>query len=30
VAGFTPAPVELAYTNSSYTVVRVRPTTTSH
>jgi hypothetical protein len=30
VAGFAPAPVEPAYTNDSYTVVRVRPAATSH
>jgi hypothetical protein len=30
VAGFAPAPIELAYRNGSYTVIRVRQTTTSH
>jgi hypothetical protein len=31
VAGFAPSPIELAYRNSSYTVVRVRPApTTTH
>jgi hypothetical protein len=29
-AGFAPAPVELAYANGGYTVVRVRPTTARH
>jgi hypothetical protein len=30
VTGFAPAAVDLAYTNGSYTVVRVRPATASH